>query len=110
MTTKSFDSFLKTAKESWPADAHVVHEAAAASFRAEMSASEALGEALAEARKARRMSQPQLSQATGIQQAEISRIERGRGNPTVTTIDKLARALDVPWSFGSTVRSAHRAV
>ncbi|TFD74843.1 helix-turn-helix domain-containing protein [Cryobacterium fucosi] len=31
-----------------------------------------------------------LSSATGIQQAEISRIERGIGNPTVATLSHLA--------------------
>lgn len=38
-----------------------------------------LGAVLATARKARSLTQPALSELTGIQQAEISRTERGAG-------------------------------
>ncbi|PPF78903.1 hypothetical protein C5B96_13790 [Subtercola sp. Z020] len=48
---------------------------------------------LAAARKARSLTQPALSELTGIQQAEISRIERGTGNPTAATLLRLADAL-----------------
>ena len=48
---------------------------------------------LAAARKARGLTQPDLSALTGIQQAEISRFERGVGNPTAATLLRLADAL-----------------
>ncbi|HET9551524.1 MAG TPA: helix-turn-helix transcriptional regulator [Anaeromyxobacteraceae bacterium] len=44
-------------------------------------------------RRRRGLSQRQLSAKSGIQQAEISRIESGRANPTLGTISVLARAL-----------------
>ena len=44
-------------------------------------------------RKRRGLSQRQLSAKSGIQQAEISRIEGGRANPTLETISVLARSL-----------------
>jgi transcriptional regulator with XRE-family HTH domain len=52
-----------------------------------------LGAQLAAARKARGLTQPALSKLSGIQQAEISRIERGAGNPTAATLLRLANAL-----------------
>jgi DNA-binding XRE family transcriptional regulator len=44
-------------------------------------------------RKHRGLSQRQLSAKSGVQQAEISRIEGGRANPTLETISVLARSL-----------------
>jgi DNA-binding XRE family transcriptional regulator len=44
-------------------------------------------------RKRRGLSQRQLSAKSGIQQADISRIEGGRANPTLETISVLARSL-----------------
>lgn len=44
-------------------------------------------------RKRRKLTQRQLSARSGIQQAEISRIEGGRANPTVATVFALAKAL-----------------
>ena len=44
-------------------------------------------------RRARGLTQRQLSQKTGIQQSEISRIEAAHANPTVGTVSALARAL-----------------
>ncbi len=44
-------------------------------------------------RKARGLTQRQLSERTGIQQSEISRIEAAHANPTMGTISVIARAL-----------------
>jgi ribosome-binding protein aMBF1 (putative translation factor) len=44
-------------------------------------------------RKRRGFTQRQLSAKSGVQQAEISRIEGGRANPTLETISVLARSL-----------------
>ena len=52
-----------------------------------------LGQTIAAAREEKGMSQRQLSRNSGVIQAEISKIEQGRGNPTVTTLQKLAKAL-----------------
>jgi transcriptional regulator with XRE-family HTH domain len=44
-------------------------------------------------RRQRGLTQRQLSAKSGIQQSEISRIEGGRANPTMSTLSSLARAL-----------------
>ena len=90
---KSFNEIAERAKASWPEETRRVYEAAASEFVAEVNERAELGAALATARKARSLTQPALSELTGIQQAEISRIERGIGNPTATTLFRLAEAL-----------------
>ncbi len=52
-----------------------------------------IGIALGRARRAIGMSQMQLAEETGIQQAVISRIERGKGNPTISTLETLAQGV-----------------
>lgn len=55
----------------------------------------ALGETVAARRSELHLSQVQLAARTGIPQADISRIERGKGNPTLATVTKLLNALDL---------------
>jgi ribosome-binding protein aMBF1 (putative translation factor) len=90
---KSFNELAAAAKAGWSEDARRVYDAAVSAFDAEMSEREQLGAQLAAARKARGLTQPDLSALTGIQQSEISRIERGAGNPTAATLLRLADAL-----------------
>lgn len=45
------------------------------------------------AREEAHMTQKQLAEKTGIYQADISKIERGLGNPSVSTINRLADGL-----------------
>lgn len=52
-----------------------------------------LGQSIAEAREEKSLSQRQLSKNSGVMQAEISKIEQGKGNPTLLTLQKLAKAL-----------------
>lgn len=52
------------------------------------------GDAVLAARARKDMSQIELSRLTGIDQADISRIERGTANPSVITLNKIAKALD----------------
>ena len=54
-----------------------------------------VGRSLAQVRKQRGITQYELSQKTGIQQAAISRIENGRGNATLDVVESLARGLGV---------------
>ncbi len=49
----------------------------------------------AEARAERGLTQKDLAEKTGIYQAEISKIERGIGNPSVKTLKRLADGLDM---------------
>ncbi|WP_294178479.1 helix-turn-helix domain-containing protein [uncultured Schumannella sp.] len=92
---KKFGELVESAREGWSDDARRVYEAASATFAAELDESSRLGAQLEAARKSRALTQPELSRMTGIQQAEISRIERGLGNPTASTLLRLAGALDL---------------
>ena len=49
--------------------------------------------AVASARAIAGLSQKQLSSITGIDQSDISKIERGIANPSVATLDRIATAL-----------------
>ena len=65
-------------------------------FRAEYEALEPeyqVIRALLRAREEQKLSQRQLSERTGIAQADISRIETGEGNPTIKTLQKIAGGL-----------------
>jgi len=52
-----------------------------------------LARQLAAQRRAQHLTQKQLAERSGIHQAEISRIERGRANPTTATLGALTGAL-----------------
>lgn len=53
-----------------------------------------LGLALRSARRARGMTQQQLSAAAGVSRPQISTIESGRANPGMATVMRLLRALN----------------
>lgn len=53
----------------------------------------AIGEAVLEARAKKCYTQKQLSEATGIDQSDISKIERGIANPSISTLNRIAAAL-----------------
>ena len=53
----------------------------------------AVGEAVLSARAKKGYTQKQLSEATGIDQSDISKIERGVSNPSISTLNKIAVAL-----------------
>jgi DNA-binding XRE family transcriptional regulator len=50
-------------------------------------------------RRRRGITQRRLSELSGIQQADISRIERGETQPTTVTARRLADALDANFGF-----------
>ena len=52
-----------------------------------------LGENLAKARDTVGMTQKQVAEETGIYQADISKIERGLANPSVSTLQRLAEGM-----------------
>ncbi len=51
-----------------------------------------IGVLISRARRAAGLTQAQLAEECGIQQAVVSRIESGKGNPTIETIELLAKA------------------
>ena len=81
--SNSFDDFLKEQLQD-------------AEFRAEYEALEpefAIMQAMIDARKATGMTQKQLAEVTGINQADISKLERGSGNPSLRTLQRLAAGM-----------------
>ena len=58
-----------------------------------------LGETVAKRREELQLSQMDLAEKTGISQADISRIECGRGNPTFSTVRKIFAVLHLRMTF-----------
>lgn len=54
-----------------------------------------IGKRIVAARKALGMSQEQLSANSGIDRSHVGFIEQGRRKPTLSTLFKIAKALDV---------------
>ena len=54
-----------------------------------------VGQNLRSARKAKGLTQEELSVRTGVAQQHLSELETGKGNPTVVTLYELAQVLDV---------------
>jgi len=84
----SFDDFIE---EVWQEAREEGPEAVAETAFAEQRARFAVQ--LLALRVARQLSQVELARASGVQQAEISRLERGRGNPTLKTLSALGQVL-----------------
>lgn len=53
-----------------------------------------LGLLVSSARKSRQISQAVLAELSGMDQSDISKIERGLANPSVKTLQRIAQALD----------------
>ncbi len=65
-------------------------------FRQEWEALEpefAIVQAMIDARKASGLTQKQLSERTGIAQADISKLESGNANPSIKTLKRLAAGM-----------------
>jgi ribosome-binding protein aMBF1 (putative translation factor) len=65
-----------------------------AALRAAFAARITLGLQFRDARVSRGLTQTELSAKSGVSQADISRIERGAGNPTESTLQRLASVLE----------------
>jgi ribosome-binding protein aMBF1 (putative translation factor) len=75
-----------------------IEHAASPEERQELEAARAryrIGARLLQQRLAGGLTQKELAAASGVDQADISRIERGESNPTTETLDALARPLGV---------------
>lgn len=67
-------------------------------FRAEWEAMEPerqIMRAILDGRQAKQLTQEGLAEATGINQANISRLENGTGNPSLRTLKRLAAGMDM---------------
>jgi ribosome-binding protein aMBF1 (putative translation factor) len=79
----------------WLAEQEALETPAQAELRHRFEASIKLGLQYHDARVARGLTQRDLAVRSGVRQADISRIERGAGNPTEATLLSLAHALDL---------------
>lgn len=52
-------------------------------------------QAMIDARKKCNMTQKELAEKTGIDQSDISKIERGNANPSLSTLKRLAEGMDM---------------
>lgn len=93
MATRPYKSVAEKAKDAWTPETHEIAAQLATDLQAEVSAQVALGRDLTSARTAASLTQTELAARASVQQAEISRIERGLGNPTRDTLVRLAGAL-----------------
>jgi ribosome-binding protein aMBF1 (putative translation factor) len=80
--------------DDWAAEREAAESAGQAELRRRFEAAIELGLQFRDARVARGLSQRELSERSGVRQADISRIERGAGNPTEATLQRLASALE----------------
>jgi transcriptional regulator with XRE-family HTH domain len=55
-----------------------------------------LGKNLRAARKKLGLTQEDVAERSGVQAGEVSRIERGKRDPQVSTVERLAAAVEVP--------------
>jgi transcriptional regulator with XRE-family HTH domain len=55
----------------------------------------ALGPNLREARERLELTQEQVAQRSGVHAGEVSRIEAGKRDPKVSTVERLAKAVEV---------------
>ena len=53
----------------------------------------AIIQAIIDARKASGLTQKELSERTGIAQSDISKIENGNANPSINTLQRLAKGM-----------------
>lgn len=51
--------------------------------------------AMLDGRAAKGITQKELAEITGINQADISKLENGNGNPSLRTLERIARGLDM---------------
>lgn len=78
----------------WLAERETAETPGEAELRRRFAAAIVLGLQFRDARVARGLTQRELADLSGVRQADISRIERGAGNPTESTLQRLAAALD----------------
>ncbi len=90
MTTK-FDDFVREVEDGSTGEERRELEAARARFK--------IGARLLQQRLAAGLTQQQLAVASGIAQADISRIERGQINPTAATLQTLGAPLGVALDY-----------
>ena len=108
MATTNYEDFVRPFRDKASPQAEVVRETAGRAFASELAERQAVGAALAAARKSCGATQQVVADAAGIQQAELSRIENGVSNPTVATLLKILTVLDLRLVFEPADSLSHK--
>lgn len=93
MATRSYEELTARARDAWGPQAREIRGRLGRQLDHEVNGQEVLGRELRAARRAAQLTQPELAELSAVQQAEISRIERGLGNPTRDTLLRLSSPL-----------------
>jgi ribosome-binding protein aMBF1 (putative translation factor) len=93
MRTRPLSELRDSVMASWSDETHEFHQKAAAYFEDIATKQAEIGASVTAARKLRKLTQQDLQELSGVNQAEISRIESGQANPTEETLIKLTSAL-----------------
>ena len=93
MPTRPLSEIEEQIVAKWTPETHEIYARASAMFAHQVEAQAALGRQLAELRRGARLTQEELAARADIGQGDISRIERGLGNPTRDTLIRLAAAV-----------------
>jgi len=96
---KSYEQLMTEVRAGWSEADHELSGAALEYFDRVHREVFQLGEQLAARRTALGLTQRELAKISGVQQAELSRIERGSGNPTWSTVQRLSAALALDVQF-----------
>jgi transcriptional regulator with XRE-family HTH domain len=64
-----------------------------------MNTRESFGKKIAELRTVKRINQEELAERAGITQSNLSRIEKGKYNPGLDILQRIADALDMEFGF-----------
>lgn len=64
-------------------------------------------QALIEARKSQNITQKQLAEKSGINQADISRLENGNANPTLRMLQRLASGMNMDVKIEFVPKQSH---
>ena len=75
-------------------EAETVYEDGITVGNIELPYNEYISYVVSDARKEAGLTQVQLAELTGLDQSDISKIERGVANPSVKTLQRIAKALD----------------
>lgn len=93
MPTRPYSGRAAERRASWQPETREMARRLGDQLDAELSAQKALGAQFADARRAAHLTQPQLAERSGVQQADISRLESGHLNATRDTLLKMVDAL-----------------
>ncbi len=92
--SKSYDEVLGPIRAGWSDETRALVPAVEGHFERAHQISFGLGDQVAARRAELALSQRELAKAAEVPQADISRIERGKGNPKLATLARIADALD----------------